>query len=162
MRDPGLNREALDTICISSDSSSLHQPGSDSTLRFQRSFNGNLTMQHVVDLLHGIHETFPQYRMRTHCCWWYTVTVISVLDLFGAEFSINTGKDYVLFYLKLFAKSSIREIVRLYSHKWSPGVVPVREVSGASDMKLETRNPVVRQTFHLWCCKIPSPSLCPA
>jgi hypothetical protein len=129
--------EALDMICISSDSSSLHRQGSDNNLHFQRSFNGNLTMLHVIDLLHGIHENSPQYRIQTHNRW-YAATAISVLDLFVAEFSINSRKDYLPSYLKFppnVPKSS-REILRLYTLKWFPAVMPVPEVPGVS-VKLE-------------------------
>ncbi|KAF9511983.1 hypothetical protein BS47DRAFT_1383234 [Hydnum rufescens UP504] len=142
MRD--LGREALDTICISSDSSSLRQKANDNNLRFQRSFKGNLTMLHVVDLLHGLHQNFPQYRLQTHSCWWYAATIISVLDLFGAEFSINIP-EYVLF--RQNAANCTRKIVRLYSLKWFQGVVPVQEVLGASDVKLEDKEPCSRSSL---------------
>ncbi|KAF9511980.1 hypothetical protein BS47DRAFT_1346143 [Hydnum rufescens UP504] len=55
----------------------------------------------------------------THSCWWYIATALSCLDLFEPEFSINTRKDYLSFYIKLFPPNianSSRKIRPSVSH----------------------------------------------
>ena len=141
LRDFG--HEALDTIYISDDSSSLHQRGNERKPRFQRLYR-SLTMLHVVDLLHGMHVAYPRYSLHTHSCWWFSATIISVLDMLGAELSINAGKDILTLYLKIFSQDATkvtREIAQLYALKWFPGEVPVKEKLGPSDIWVDGHTP---------------------